>query len=62
MSFSLKGFVVKEFEFMEITKRKMKVWESTFIPSHLTFKKFRISITFSQSFTQESNKQSNLSI
>ena len=32
----------------------MKVWESPFIPSHLTFKKFRIS----QSITQQSNKQS----
>ena len=40
----------------------MKVWESPFIPSHLTFKRFRISLTFSQSITQQSNKQSNLSI
>ena len=36
----------------------MKVWESPFIPSHLTFKKFRIhSISVNQS-----NNQSNLSI
>ena len=36
----------------------MKVWESPFIPSHLTFKKFRIhSISHNQS-----NNQSNLSI
>ena len=36
----------------------MKVWESPFIPSHLTFKKFRIhSLSDNQS-----NNQSNLSI
>ena len=45
----------KEFEFTEIIKAKMKVWESPFIPSHLTFKKFRIS-------HNKSNNQSNLSI
>ena len=28
---------------------KMKVWESPFIPSHLTFKRFRISLNFTQS-------------
>ena len=39
-------------------KCKMKVWESPFIPSHLTFKKFRIhSLSDNQS-----NNQSNLSI
>ena len=44
-------------------KCKMKVWESPFIPSQLTFKeKFRISLTFSQSITQQSNNQSKLSI
>ena len=42
MSSSLEGFVVKEFEFTGIIKAKMKVWESPFIPSHLTSKKFRI--------------------
>ena len=46
---------------MEINA-KMKVCESPFIPSHLTFRKFRISLTFSQSITQQSNNQSNLSI
>ena len=40
----------------------MKVWESPFISSHLTFKKVSNSLTFSQSITQQSNKQSNLSI
>ena len=29
----------KEFEFMENINAKMKVWESPFIPSHLTFRK-----------------------
>ena len=38
----------KEFEFTEIRNAKMKVWESPFIPSHLTFKKFRISLNFTQ--------------
>ena len=48
----------KEFEFTKIIKAKMKVWESPFIPSHLTFKKFRIhSLSDNQS-----NNQSNLSI
>ena len=38
--------------------QRMKVWESPFIPSHLTFKKFRIhSLSDNQS-----NNQSNLSI
>ena len=52
----------KEFEFMEIINAKMKVWESPFIPSHLTFKKFQI---HSLSVNQSHNKQtinSNLSI
>ena len=44
----------KEFEFMEIIKAKMKVWESPFIPSHLTFKYFK--------FHSISLNQSNLSI
>ena len=44
---------LKEFEFMEIIKARMKVWESPFIPSHLTFKKFQNSLTFSQSTTQQ---------
>ena len=43
-------------------KCKMKVWESPFIPSHLTFKKFQISLNFTQSTTPQSNNQSNLSI
>ena len=48
----------KEFEFPKIIKAKMKVWESPFIPSHLTFKKFQIhSLSVNQS-----NNQSKLSI
>ena len=39
-------------------KSKMKVWESPLIPSHLTFKRFRIhSLSVNQL-----NKQSNLSV
>ena len=49
----------KEFEFMEIIKAKWKFWESPFIPSHLTFKKFQISLNQSHN---NSNKQTNLSI
>ena len=45
----------KEFEFTEILKAKMKVWESPFIPSHLTFKKFRISLN--QSHNNQTNNQ-----
>ena len=52
----------KEFEFMEIINAKMKVWESPFIPSHLTFKKFRISLNFTQATTPQSNNQSKLFI
>ena len=37
----------------------MKVWESPFIPSHLTFEKFQISLNQSHN---NSNKQTNLSI
>ena len=33
----------------------MKVWESPFIPSHLTFKKFQISLNFTQSIKQSNN-------
>ena len=38
--------------------QKVKVWESPFIPSHLTFKKFRIHSLLDN----QSNDQSNLSI
>ena len=37
--------------------QKIKVWESPFIPSHLTFKKFRISLNQSHN-----NQTINLSI
>ena len=63
ISSSLEGFVFeKNLNSRRSKCKKVKVWESPFIPSHLTFKKFRISLTFSQSITQQSNKQSNLSI
>ena len=55
MSSSLEGFVMKEFEFTGIIKAKMKVWESPFIPSHLTFKKFRSSLN--QSHNNQTNNQ-----
>ena len=43
----------KEFEF---TGSKMKVWESPFIPSHLTFKKFWIhSLSVNQSHNNHTN-------
>ena len=37
---SLQGFVTKRIWIQEDHKCKMKVWESPFIPSHLTFKSF----------------------
>ena len=58
MSSSLQGFVVKRIWIHGDHKSKMKVWESPFIPSHLTFKRFRIPLNFTQSITQQSNKQS----
>ena len=51
---SLEGFVMKEFEFTGIIKAKMKVWESPFIPSHLTFKNFEF--THFQSINQTINQ------
>ena len=39
MSSSLQGFVVKRIWIHGDHEWKMKVWESPFIPSHLTFKK-----------------------
>ena len=41
-------------------KANMKVWESPFIPSHLTFKSFEFHSL--SSITQQPNNQSNLSI
>ena len=41
---SLQGFVMRNIWIHGDQKAKMKVWESPFIPSHLTFKKFRISL------------------
>ena len=58
MSSSLQGFVVKRIWIHGDHNSKMKVWESPFIPSHLTFKKFQNhSISLKQS-----NNQSKLSI
>ena len=58
MSSSLQGFVVKGIWIHGDHKSKMKVWESPFIPSHLTFKRFWIhSLSINQS-----NNQSNLSV
>ena len=37
----------------------MKVWESPFIPSHLTFKKFQISLNFTQTTTPQSTNNQN---
>ena len=62
MSSSLQGFVVKRILIDRDHECKMKVWESPFIPSHLTFKKFQISLKFTQATTPQSNKQSKLSI
>ena len=44
MSSSLQGFVVKRIWVHGDHEWKMKVWESPFIPSHLTFKKFQVSL------------------
>ena len=44
----------KELEFTKIIKAKMKVWESPFIPSHLTFKSFKF--THFQSINQTINQ------
>ena len=59
MSSSLQGFVFEKNLNSWRSKCKMKVWESPFIPSHLTFKKFQISLNQSHN---NSNKQTNLSI
>ena len=56
---SLQGFVMRNIWIHGDQKAKMKVWESPFIPSHLTFKKFQISLNQSHN---NSNKQTNLSI
>ena len=58
MSSSLQGFVMKRIWIYEDHKSKMKVWESPFIPSHLTFKSFE----FHSISVNQSNNQSNLSI
>ena len=57
MSSSLQGFVMKRIWIHGDQKANMKVWESPFIPSLLTFKKFQIhSLSDNQS-----NNQPNLS-
>ena len=58
MSSSLQGFVVKRIRIHGDHKSKMKVWESPFIPSHLTFKSFK----FHSLSVNQSNNQSNLSV
>ena len=50
--FSPGFYIWKEFEFKEIRNAKMKVWESPFIPSHLTFKSFKFPLNFTQSINQ----------
>ena len=58
MSSSLQGFVVKRISIHGDHKSKMKVWESPFIPSHLTFKRFRIhSLSVNQSHYNPTNNQ-----
>ena len=54
MSSSLQGFVVKRIWIHGDHKCKMKVWESPFIPSHLTFKSFEF--THFQSINQTINQ------
>ena len=44
MSSSLQGFVLKNIRIHGDHECKMKVLECPFIPSHLTFKKFQISL------------------
>ena len=52
MSSSLQGFVMKRIRIHGDHKRKMKVLESPFIPSHLTSIKFQIPLNFTQHITQ----------
>ena len=59
MSSSLQGFVFEKNLNSWRSKCKMKVWESPFIPSHLTFKKFQISLNFTQATTPQSNNNQN---
>ena len=48
---------------MEIITAKMKVWESPFIPSHLTFKSLKIhSLSVYQSHNNQTNNQNYLFI
>ena len=58
MSSSLQGFVMKRIWIHGDHKSKMKVWESPFIPSHLTFKRFWIhSLSVNQSHNNPTNSQ-----
>ena len=58
MSSSLQGFVMKRIWINRDQNAKRKLWESPFIPAHLTFKRFWIhSLSVNQS-----NNQSNLSV
>ena len=59
ISSSLKGFVFEKNLNLWRSEKKMKIWESPFIPSHFNFQKVS---NFTQSITQQSNNQSNLSI
>ena len=59
--FSLGFWIWKQFEFMEIINAKMKVWESPFIPSHLTFKSFKFhSVSHKQPHLNQTNNQNYL--
>ena len=59
--FSLGFCIWKKIEFSEILNAKWK-FEKVLYSLSFNFQKFQISLTFSQSITQQSNKQSKLSI
>ena len=52
ISCSLKGFVFEKNLNSWRAECKVKVWGSHFIPSHSTFKKFEISLNFTQAIKQ----------
>ena len=57
ISSSVEGFVFeKNLNSRRSKCKKVKVWESPIIPSHLTFKKFPISLN--QSHNNQTNNQS----
>ena len=61
ISSSLAGFVSEKNLNSRRSKCKMKVWESPFIPSHLTFKSFKShSLPVNQSHNNQTNNQNYL--